>query len=136
MEGTAMSRKSIDALGKLQKGVMETVWDLGEATVQQVLERLSRQRPLAYTTVLSAMQKLEKVGWLRHREEGRTYVYQPTRSRAEAGKSSLRRFTEHVFGGDPLLLFQHLLEDQDLSAEDLAALRKMIDQRRKELRHE
>jgi predicted transcriptional regulator len=131
-----MSRKSIDDLGKLQKGVMETVWALGEATVQQVLERLSHHRPFAYTTILSAMQKLEKTGWLRHREEGRTYVYQPMRTRAEEGKNSLRRFTEHVFGGDPVLLFQHLLEDQDLSAEDLVALRKMIDQRRKELRHE
>jgi predicted transcriptional regulator len=131
-----MSRKSIDDLGTLQKAIMETVWALGEATVQQVLERLGRDRPPAYTTILSAMQKLEKAGWLRHREEGRTYVYQPTRSRAEAGKSSLRKFTEHVFGGDPVLLFQHLLEDQDLSAEDLATLRKMIDQRRKEMRHE
>jgi predicted transcriptional regulator len=131
-----MGRKSIDDLGKLQKAVMETVWGLGEATVQQVLERLSRDRPLAYTTILSAMQKLEKAGWLRHREEGRTYVYQPTRTRAEEGKNSLRKFTDHVFGGDAVLLFQHLLEDQDLSADDLAMLRKMIDQRRKELRHE
>src|SRR5262245_30843685 len=123
-----MARKSIDHLGRLQKAVMETVWEMGEATVQQVLDRLGRARALAYTTVLSVMQKLEKAGWLRHRGEGRTYVYQPTRSRAEAGKTSLRKFTERVFGGDPLLLFQHLLEDQDLSAADLAALRKMIDQ--------
>src|SRR5262245_19176714 len=98
-----MGRQSHDDLGRLRKAVMETVWDLGEATVQQVLERLSRDRPLAYTTILSAMQKLEKAGWLRHREEGRTYVYQPTRSRTEAGKRSLRKFTDHVFGGDPLL---------------------------------
>src|SRR5262249_10015411 len=130
-----MARKSIDHLGSLQKAVMETVWELGGATVQQVLERLSRAKPLAYTTVLSAMQKLEKTGWLKHREEGRTYVYLPMRSREEEGRNSLRKFVERVFGGDALLLFQHLLEDQDLSAEDLAALKKMIDQRRKELQH-
>jgi predicted transcriptional regulator len=128
-----MARKSIDRLGELQKAVMETVWELGEATVQGVLDRLSRKKPLAYTTVLSAMQKLEKAGWLSHREEGRIYVYRPTRSRAEEGTSSLRKFTEHVFGGDPLLLFQHLLDDEHLSAEDLDALKQMIEQRRKEL---
>ena len=114
---------------------METVWELDEATVQHVLERLSRTKPLAYTTVLSAMQKLEKAGWLKHREEGRTYVYQPTRSREEEGKNSLRKFVDRVFDGDALLLFQHLLEDHDLSADDLAALKKMIDQRRKEMTH-
>jgi predicted transcriptional regulator len=131
-----MARKSIDRLGTLQTGVMETVWELGEATVQQVLARLGKAKPLAYTTVLSAMQKLEKAGWLKHREEGRTYIYQPTRSREEEGKNSLRKFMERVFDGDPMLLFQHLLEDQQLSAEDLAVLKKMIDQRRKELSHD
>jgi len=130
-----MSRKSMDHLGSLQKAVMDTVWEQGEATVQQVLDRLGRHKPLAYTTILSAMQKLEKAGWLKHREEGRTYVYQPTRSREEEGKNSLRKFVDRVFGGDALLLFQHLLEDQDLSTEDLAALKKMIDQRRKEMTH-
>src|SRR5262245_48477910 len=131
-----MARKSIDSLGPLQKAIMDTVWELDEATVQQVLDRLSREKPLAYTTVLSAMQKLEKLGWLRHREEGRSYVYQPTRSREEEGKNSLRRFVDKVFGGDPMLLFQHLLEDHDLSAADLNELRKMLNQRRKELNHD
>jgi predicted transcriptional regulator len=131
-----MVRKSIDHLGTLQKAVMETVWELGEATVQQVLARLNRDKSLAYTTVLSAMQKLEKTGWLQHREEGRSYVYLPTRSREDEGKNSLRRFIERVFAGDPLLLFQHLLEDQKLSADDLTALKKMIEQRRKELQHD
>ena len=128
-----MARKSLDKLGSLQKAVMEAVWHLGEATVQQVLTRLERTKPLAYTTVLSAMQKLEKAGWLRHREVGRSYVYRASRSREEEGKNSLRKFLDTVFGGNPLPLLQHLLEDQDLSADDLATLRRMIDQRRKEL---
>jgi len=127
-----MARKSLDDLGALQKAIMETVWELGEATVQQVLARIGRDRALAYTTVLSAMQKLEKRGWLRHREEGRAYIYLPTRSREEESKSSLRKFIATVFGGDPLVLFQHLLDDEELSTKDLAALKKMIEKRRKE----
>jgi BlaI family transcriptional regulator, penicillinase repressor len=127
-----MARKSLDDLGALQKAIMETVWEFGEATVQQVLGRIGRDRGLAYTTVLSAMQKLEKRGWLRHREEGRAYIYLPTRSREEESKSSLRKFIATVFGGDPLVLFQHLLDDEELSSTDLAALKKMIEKRRKE----
>jgi predicted transcriptional regulator len=126
-----MSRQSIDDLGRLQKAVMEAVWELGEATVQQVRERIGGRKPPAYTTVLSVMQKLEKAGWLTHRSEGRAYVYAPTRSRREVGSSSLRAFIKTVFRGDPLLLFQHLIADESLSDSDLKALRSMIDGRRR-----
>jgi BlaI family transcriptional regulator, penicillinase repressor len=130
-----MSRRSLDDLGDLQKNVMEIVWTLGEASVNQVKTKLAR-RKLAYTTVLSVMQKLDKAGWLTHREEGRAYVYRPVVTRAEAGRSSLRQFIDRVCGGDPIAMFQHLLDDQELSADDLAELRKMIDKRRKELPHD
>jgi predicted transcriptional regulator len=130
-----MSRRSLDDLGDLQKTVMEIVWTLGEASVNQVKTKLAR-RKLAYTTVLSVMQKLDKAGWLTHREEGRAYVYRPVVTRAEAGRSSLRHFIDRVCGGDPIAMFQHLLDDQELSAEDLTELRKMIDKRRKEIDHD
>lgn len=126
-----MGRESIDALGELQKRVMETVWELGEATVAQVRDRLDREPQPAYTTILSVMQKLEKAGWLKHRSEGRNYVYLPTRSRDEAGTSTVRTLIDRVFRGDPLLLFQHLLDDDELSDDDLSSLRKMIDRKRK-----
>jgi predicted transcriptional regulator len=126
----------MDELGSLQKAVMESLWELGEGTVGQVRERLKREPQPAYTTILSVLQKLEKAGWLTHRAKGRSYVYLPTRTREEAGTSTLRTFIDRVFRGDPLLLFQHLLEDEQLDERDLSALKKMIDQkRRKEGRH-
>jgi BlaI family penicillinase repressor len=131
-EAELMARASIDNLGTLQKAVMEAVWELSEATVQQVRDRLQREPLPAYTTVLSVMQKLEKAGWLTHRAEGRSYIYLPIRSRQEAGATSLRTFIERVFSGDPLLLFQHLLEDEELSDGDLKTLKTMIDRRRKD----
>jgi BlaI family transcriptional regulator, penicillinase repressor len=81
---------------------------------------------------LSVMQKLEKAGWLTHRAEGRSYVYLPSRSRQEAGVSSLRSLIDGVFRGDRLLLFQHLLADENLSDDELKALRTMIDRKRKD----
>ncbi len=135
MEPNGMKRKSIQELGSLQKSIMETVWELGEATVGQVLERQTRAKSLAYTTILSAMQKLEKAGWLTHREAGRIYVYQPARSRAEEGQRSVRKLIDGVFNSDPLLMFQHLLDDQKLTANELTALKKMIDNHRQEMRH-
>ena len=127
-----MSDKLLDDLGQLQRAVIEVVWELGEASVHQVRKRLGRKKKPAYTTVLTAMQKLEKSGWLQHRTQGKSYIYLPTRTREEAGARSVRKFAERVFDGDALLMFQHLMRQSKLSDEELRELRKMIDRKRKE----
>ncbi len=129
-----MSQKLLDDLGQLQRAVIEVVWELGEASVHQVRERLGRKKKLAYTTVLTAMQKLEKAGWLRHRAEGKSYVYLPTRSREEAGAKSVLKFMKRTFDGDAMLMFQHLMRENKLSDDELRKLRKMIDKKQKEKR--
>jgi len=131
-----MSGKLLDDLGELQREVIELVWDLGEATVHQVREILRRKKKLAYTTVLTAMQKLEKSGWLKHRSEGKTYVYMPTRTREEAGGKSLKKFMDRIYDGNALLMFQHLMQQSKLTDNDLKDLRKMIDDRRKERKND
>ena len=127
-----MARKRLDELGSLQMAVMEALWMAGEATVQAVRDSLAGDRTPAYTTVLSVLQKLEKAGWVKHRREGRNYVYMPRRSRAEEGASAMRSFVDGVFRGNPALAFQHLIDDERLSDEDLAALRAMIEAKRQE----
>ena len=131
-----MSSKSLDNLGELQRVVIEVVWKLGEASVHQVRDQLARKKKLAYTTVLTTLQKLEKAGWLRHRNEGKVYIYLPTRSRREAGAKSVQKFVERMFEGDTLLMFQHLVNDSTLTDKELAELRKMIDKKRKGKRHD
>jgi len=127
-----MVKKSLGDLGELQRSVIEIVWELGEASVHQVREHLGRKKQLAYTTILTAMQKLEKAGWLRHRSAGKVYIYTPVKTREEAGIRSVRKFVEGIFDGDAVLMFQHLMRDSKLSDEELVELRKMIDKKRKE----
>jgi len=127
-----VGQKSLDDLGELQRAVIEIVWDLGAATVHEVRQRLGRKKKLAYTTVLTAMQKLEKAGWLRHRVQGKSYVYLPTRTREQAGASSVRKFVERIFGGDAVLMFQHLMRESKLTDAELRRLRKMAEAKRKE----
>jgi BlaI family penicillinase repressor len=128
-----MGKASLDELGEVQRTVLEIVWQRGEASVHDVRRQLARgRRKLAYTTVLTVMQKLEKAGWLKHRAEGKSYVYTPTRSREEAGAGSVRQFVRRVFAGDAVAMFQHLIRESDLSDEELGTLRRMIEERRKE----
>lgn len=129
-----MPNESIDDLSPLQQRVMEIVWGLNEATVHDVRRSLtSRKKQPAYTTVLSVMQKLEMAGWLDHRADGKAYVYFPTRTQQKAQKKSLQQFVGRVFGGDLQVFFQHLLDDEQLTVEDLIEFRKRIDKRKKEL---
>jgi predicted transcriptional regulator len=130
---SSMSKKSLDHFGQLQRAVIEVVWELGEATVRQVWKHLCRRKELAYTTVLTAMQRLEKDGWLRHRVDGRKHVYLPTKTRAQAGAGSVRKFVQRMFDGNALVLFRQLVEEGELSDGELRELQQMINQKRKEV---
>ena len=130
-------KRSLRGLGELQAEVMEIVWNLGEATVSQVHERIALRRKALYTTVLVAMQKLDnKKGWLKHRREGRANVYRPARSREATQGSLLKDVLGQVFEGNPHVLLSSLLEQHPMSDEELADLKKLIDVRRREKRRE
>lgn len=124
-----MQRKSLDDLGELQRAVLEAVWELGEANVHQIQERLAPRKKLAYTTVLTAMQKLEKAGWLNHRAEGKTYVYFAAASRDQAGAGSVRGLLKRVFAGDAMAMFQHLIRESTLSEKELGELKRLIEEK-------
>ena len=129
-----MGKKSLDHFGELQRAVIEVVWELGEASVRQVWKELRRKKELAYTTVLTAMQRLERAGWLKHRTEGKKHVYLPTRTRAQAGAGSVRKFVQRMFDGNALVLFRQLVEEGELSEAELKELQQLINKKRKEMK--
>jgi predicted transcriptional regulator len=69
-------------LGELENEVMTRVWQWNRTvTVREVLGDLHREREIAYTTVMTVMDKLFQKGWLRREREGRAYRYEPVSSR-------------------------------------------------------
>lgn len=128
-----VDRKPIDQLGKLQGAILDAVWLLGRATVHEVRDHLrKKRRELAYTTVLTALQRLEKAGLVKHQRSGKSHVYSATRTREQAGARSVQRLVKSIFGGDRLLMLQHLLADDPLSEGEMTELRKLINQKRRE----
>jgi predicted transcriptional regulator len=70
-------------LGELEDAVMTRVWRWNRpVTVREVLEDLRAERSIAYTTVMTVMDNLHQKGWLRRRQEGRAYRYEPVSTRA------------------------------------------------------
>ena len=122
-----MKRKSLTHLGETEMEILHHVWDLGEATVADVRERILEDRDVAYTTIMTVMKKLAEKGYLDYHKEGRSYVYQPAQEPNEVQHSLLRRLMDKVFEGSPSALVQTLVKREDLSNDERAEIRALID---------
>jgi len=107
--------------------VMSVLWRRGSGTVAEVREAL--EDDLAYTTVLTVLQTLEEKGFVRHEEEGRAYRYHPLVAAGSAGASALDRLLDKVFEGSAARLLAHLVSDRDLDPDELARMRRVLDER-------
>jgi predicted transcriptional regulator len=74
----------VNSLGELERSVMEQLWSASAPTsVREVHVALSRDRDLAYTTVMTVLDRLAKKGLVRRERDGRAYLYQPEQTRDE-----------------------------------------------------
>lgn len=110
--------------------VMSILWRLGSATVAEVRDALDE--PLAYTSVLSALQTLEEKGYVGHDAEGRAYRYKPLVEADRAGGSAIARIRDAIFQGSSEKMFAHFVSDRGLSRDDLTRMRAMLEQRLEE----
>ena len=106
--------------------IMKLVWEREEATVRDVYEALRARRRIAYTSVLTMMNVLERKGHLRKRAEGRSFVYQAARPRGQVVRAMVREFVQRVFNGAAEPLLVHLLEDRRLTRAELETLTRRV----------
>src|SRR5690349_2464776 len=107
--------------------VMSVLWRQGSATVTEVKDRLDE--PLAYTSVLPALQPPEEKGFVRHESEGRAYRYFPVVGAERAGKSALARIKDAMYQGSAERMFAHLVSDRKLSRAELERMRALLAER-------
>lgn len=107
-------------LPPLELEVMKTLWQLGEATVRQVNAELNRRRPLAYTTVLTLLDRLTRKGAAGRRKQGRAHLYRPLIPRAAAVELAIDRLAHDFFEGSRERLLDHLQGHSPASAESPA----------------
>jgi len=120
-------RKSV-TLTEAELRLMDVLWQKGAATVQQLLESLPGKQQLAYNSVLTTVRVLEKKGYVEHVKDGRAHVYKPLIERKEATRSEIRHLVQRFFGDSHEALVLNIMEDQGISASELAKLRKMVEE--------
>jgi predicted transcriptional regulator len=125
-----MSRKKSLVLTDHELRLMEVLWRRARATVADVVESLAPP-PLAYSTVLTTLRTLEQKGYIVHEEDGRAYVYRPLVARDEAAKSATRHLLDRFFGSSPGALAVTLLDDTQLTDDDVAKIQRLLARNRK-----
>ena len=106
--------------------ILKVLWHRGEATVREVYEEMGRTSPVVQNTVQSFLRTMEEKGLVRHRVEGRTFIYQPTVPRDETARGLVSRLLQRVFDGAVDQLVQSALSLKQASPEELARLEALV----------
>lgn len=106
----------------LEMMCLNALWALKEGNVEDVRKLISQNRPLAYTTVLTLLDRLTRRGAVSRRKEGRGFRYQPTVDRDKLRQLALRQLLENHFDGSAEHLRSFLDQPAPVEPEPLIAL--------------
>ena len=106
--------------------ILKVLWDRGEATVRDVYEVLRERLPIVQNTVQAFLRTMEDKGLVRHRLEGRTFIYEPVHARQATTTHLTGQLLQRAFDGAVDQLVQSLFSLRLPTADELARLEEMI----------
>jgi predicted transcriptional regulator len=118
-------RRRSTTLTEQELEIMKIVWERESATVRDVYEALLERRKVAYTTVMTMMKILETKKYLKRTQLDRAYVYRPAQPKRQVVGAMVRDFINRVFNGATEPLLVHLVEEHDLSPEELEEIARL-----------
>ena len=108
--------------------ILSLLWELREASVRQIHERIAETKDTGYTTTLKIMQIMHAKGIVSRDEENRSHIYSPVTNQKETQKSLLKNLVTTAFGGSAQSLVMQALGQENPSKEDLNEIRAFLDQ--------
>ena len=113
-------------LSRRERQIMDIVYELAEATAQDVMERLPD--PPSYSAVRAMLRKLEEKGHIMHKEVGAKYVFYPVVDHEQASRNAISRLVKTFYDGSAAQAVNALLgmSFQDISREELEEIENMI----------
>ena len=125
-------KKSPLDLGRRERQIMDVIFELGEASVGDVLQQLPD--PPSYSAVRTMIRLLEEKKLLRHRREGTKYVYSPTHSREKVSRRAIAHLMKTFFAGSATDAMAAMLDvvSDEITENDLNRMSQLIDKARKE----
>lgn len=115
-----MEKKRV--IGSREMMILNIIWENSELTVRDVFKEISKKEDIAYTSIMTSMQNMEKKGLLKHREEGRAYIYSAEVKKSEVQQRLLKDLIDMAFKGSYENLVTSLFYQKDISAQDIKEL--------------
>ena len=116
-------------LGRVQLRIMQVLWERRRATAREITEALNADEPIAHSTVQTLLRGLEARRAVDHELEGRTFVFFPLVREGQVARSVTRELLDRVFGGSVSELVAYLLKSENVSADELREIRRIVNDR-------
>jgi predicted transcriptional regulator len=123
-----MASKNLPRPTDAELEILNVLWRRGPSTVREVYEVLLESRDIGYTTVLKFMQIMSEKGLVSRDQSDRTHVYQAERAQDETQRQLLSDLLDRAFNGSPTKLVMQALSSKKASREELAEIRRMLDE--------
>jgi predicted transcriptional regulator len=121
-----MKKRTAISRGELE--VARVVWELGEATVGQAFDAVAQRKEIDYATVQTYLRRLEAKGYLTTRRQGRNKIYRPRVGAGQVIRETVDDLVERFFDGQPLGLWQHLIQERGITPDETRELRRLLEQ--------
>jgi predicted transcriptional regulator len=108
--------------------ILRVLWSRGPSSVRHVHDELNKDRPTGYTTVLKLMQIMTEKGLVVRDESQRAHIYSARVNEQKTQRQLVNDLLDRAFGGDASQLVLQALSSKRASAEELAAIRELLDQ--------
>ena len=116
-------------LTKAEEQLMHVLWDLEEATVKEIIEKLPSPKP-AYNTVSTIIRILETKNFVSHKAKGRGYVYLPLVNKTEYSNQSLNKLVDGYFGGSFKSMVSFFVNKNDVDINELETILEAINDKK------
>jgi BlaI family transcriptional regulator, penicillinase repressor len=120
------SRKNLVPPTRAELRILQAMWDLGKATVEEIIHHATFSSQPNYKTTQTILRIMEEKGLVDHTSRGRVFVFEPRVSREEVGRLSVRTLLEQNFQGSPAKLLLNLLESGPVEPAELEELEALI----------
>ncbi len=108
--------------------ILALLWEMKEASVRQIHERLAETKETGYTTTLKIMQIMHAKGMVLRDEENRSHIYRPATNQKDTQNSLLKNLMSTAFGGSSKTLVMQALGQENPSKDEIDEIRAFLDQ--------
>jgi len=122
----------IPRISEAEWAVMKVLWTRAPLSANEVVDTLRDSTSWNPKTVKTMLSRLVKKKALGFSQQGRTYLYSPLVDEKDCVRTESRSFLERVYGGTFTPMLAHLLEEESLSAKEIAELRELLDKKERE----